>query len=146
MNPYRYTPHTKYDFNNKTDFEKLEKQAYDGTISIQDFPPAAYRYFNKLCSIYSAYKFDGLKHDDAVRMKAKAYSEYLEAKSAYEKWCGVYAEYQDNIRTVCTIITKIEKSHDVREIAELSCEAIALLTGEKDFALRQKNKWKDDVL
>ena len=145
MNPYRYASHTKYDFNNKADFERLEKQAYDGVISIQNFPPAAYRYFDKLRSIYRAYKFDGLDRDNAVKMKAEAYSEYQEAKSAYEKWCSVYAEYQDNIRQTCTIITKIEKSHDVREIAGLACEVISLLTGEMSFAQRQKAKWEADT-
>ena len=119
MNPYRYASHPEYDFNNEADFRKLEKQAYDGVISIQNFPPAAYRYFDKLRSIYRAYKFDGLNQTDAKKMKSEAYSEYLEAKSAYEEWRSVYAEYQDNIRQTCTIITKIEKSHDVREIAGL---------------------------
>lgn len=145
MNPYRYASHPEYDFNNEADFRKLEKQAYDGVISIQHFPPAAYRYFDKLRNIYRAYKFDGLNQADAKKMKSEAYSEYLEAKSAYEEWCSVFAEYQDNIRQTCTIITKIEKSHDVREIAGLACKAISLLTGEASFAQRQKAKWEADT-
>ena len=42
MNPYKIQSKLKFDFNNPEDFKKLEKMAYDVTIDISEFPPAAY--------------------------------------------------------------------------------------------------------
>ena len=41
-----------YDFKNPADFAELEKQANSGTIDYSMFPPAAYRYFDKLKKLY----------------------------------------------------------------------------------------------
>ena len=42
-------------------------------------------------------------------------------------------------------MSEIEKTHDVSDIALKACEVIALLTGEVNFAQRQKAKWEADT-
>lgn len=140
MNPYKIYSKPKFDFKNPNDFKKLEKMAYDMTIDISDFPPAAYRYFDKLRTLYAEYKFDNLPEEIAKRRKDEIYSNYKEALSAYELWCKLCSDYQDNIRKAGTMLSDIEKSNDVKDIAVLACEVIGIMMGDENFAPRQKKK------
>ena len=142
MNPYKIQSKLKFDFNNPEDFKKLEKMAYDVTIDISEFPPAAYRYFDRLRIIYAEYKYDNLPKEVAANRKAKIYSDYKETISAYEQWCSVYKSYQDNICKAGTLINDIEKSDNVKDIAILACEVIGIMTGDASFTQRQKKKLK----
>ena len=45
----------KTDFSNSAVWKSLEKQAYQGTIEISDFPPVEYKYFSELRQIYYAF-------------------------------------------------------------------------------------------
>lgn len=132
----------KYDFNNPEHFKKLERQAYDGTIDVTGFPPAAYRYFDRLRLLYYRYKYDGLSKSQAESEKKKLVAEYKEAVSAYENWCAVYKEHQDNIRKSEMMMSDIEKTTSVNEIAVKACNIIAILTGESSFGKRQATKIK----
>ena len=142
MNPYKIQSKPKFDFNNPEDFKKLEKMAYDVTIDISEFPPAAYRYFDQLRIIYAEYKYDNLPKEVAATRKAKIYSDYKETISAYEQWCSVYKSYQDNVRKAGTLINDIEKSDNAEDIAVLACEVIGIMTGDASFYPRQKKKLK----
>lgn len=129
-----------YDFKNPEDFKTLEKQAYDMSIDIEKFPPAAYRYFDKLRNIYARYKYDNLSKEDAEAEKRKIYSDYIKALNSYDMWCAMYAQYQEDIRQCGQILNDIEKSHDVTEIALLACTAISLMTSDRNFIKRQERK------
>lgn len=142
MNPYKIQSKLKFDFNNPEDFKKLEKMAYDVTIDISEFPPAAYRYFDQLRIIYAEYKYDNLPKEVAANRKAKIYSDYKETISAYEQWCSVYKSYQDNVRKAGTLMNDIEKSDNAEDIAVLACEVIGIMTGDASFSKRQKKKLK----
>lgn len=142
MNPYKIQSKPKFDFNNPEDFKKLEKMAYDVTIDISEFPPAAYRYFDQLRIIYAEYKYDNLPKEVAANRKAKIYSDYKETISAYEQWCSVYKSYQDNVRKAGTLMNDIEKSDNAEDIAVLACEVIGIMTGDASFSKRQKKKLK----
>ena len=144
MNPYKIQSKPKFDFNNPEDFKKLEKMAYDVTIDISEFPPAAYRYFDQLRIIYAEYKYDNLPKEVAANRKAKIYSDYKETISAYEQWCSVYKSYQDNVRKAGTLINDIEKSDNAEDIAVLACEVIGIMTGDASFYPRQKKKLKGE--
>lgn len=146
MNPYKIQSRPEFDFNDPEDFKKLEKMAYDVTIDISRFPPAAYRYFDQLRIIYAEYKYDNLPKEVAASRKAKIFSDYKETISAYEQWRSVYKAYQDNIRKAGTLMNDIEKSNTAEDIALLACEVIGIMTGDESFAPRQKKKIKRRTL
>lgn len=136
----------KYDFNAPEHFKKLEKQAYDGIIDVTGFPPAAYRYFDSLRKLYAAYKYDDLGKYEAQAAKQKLLADYKEAAEAYEMFCTVHRNYQENIIKAGTLLSDIEKSRDVCEIALKACECIQIMTGEFEFLKRQRKKiLKEDV-
>lgn len=145
MNPYRYTSKPEFNLSNPEDFRKLERMAYDMTIEIDNFPPTAYCYFDKLRNLYARYKYDNLPKESAEAEKKKLYYEYMESTAAYHRWCGVHKAYQENIRKAGSLRNDIEKSEDIKEIALKACEVIALMTGDDSFAERQKRKIQEQV-
>lgn len=138
--------YTKYDFKDPGHFKTLERLAYDGSIDVSGFPPAAYRYFDSLRLLYAKFKYDGLSKTEASVRKRKLLSQYNEAVSAYEGWRSAYVYYQDNLRRSGTLLSEIEKSRDVRDIALKACECIGLMTGDEEFLKRQARKIKEEYL
>lgn len=135
---------TILNFKDEGTFQRLERQAYDGTIDVTKFPPAEYKYFSELKKIYYAFKFEGLSREDAFRRKQILLRKYSEAISEHDRRTAVYAQFQENIRKAGENISRIEKSHDVTEVALLACETLGLMMGENSFYGRQKRKWQDD--
>lgn len=129
-------------FKDKDTFRRLERQAYDSTIDVSDFPPAEYKYFSELRRIYYAFKFEGLAKSDAEKQKAVLLRNYREDLQEHDDRLAVYRHYQGNIRQSEMICTAIQKSHDVTEIALLACKAISLMTDEPTFAKLQERKIK----
>jgi len=127
-------------FKDKDIFHKLERQAYDGTLDVSDFPPAEYKYFSELRKIYYAFKFEGLAKTDAEKQKAVLIRHYRKDLQEHENRLEVYCRYQENIRQSEMICTAIQKSHDITEIALLACKAISLMTDEPTFAKLQERK------
>lgn len=134
----------KYDFQNPEHFKALEKQAYDGTIEVAGFPPAAYRYFDSLRLLYARFKYDNLSKEDALAKKQKLLTQYNEDTAAIIGMKSAYQYYQDNIRKAGTLLSDIEKSSDIKEIALIACEAIQCMTGEMNFLKRQKKKIEEN--
>lgn len=136
----------KYDFNDPEHFKKLEKQAYDGIIDVTGFPPAAYRYFDSLRKLYAEYKYDNLGKAEALAAKQKLLADYKEAAEAYEMFCTVHRNYQENIIKAGSLLSDIEKADDVVTIALKACECIQIMTGEFEFLKRQRKKiLKEDI-
>lgn len=129
-----------YDFKNPEHFKVLERQAYDGTIDVSGFPPAAYRYFDSLRLLYAKFKYENLSKQEAAARKQILLSQYNAACADYEGWRSSFVCYQDNIRKAGTLLSDIEKSHDTKEIALKSCECIGLMTGDANFLKRQMKK------
>ena len=127
-------------FKDKNTFRKLERQAYDGTIDVTKFPPAEYRYFSELKKLYYAFKFEELPKEEASRKKRILLKLYKEAISEYENRLNVSRLFQEHIRIAELNLSKIEKSHDVYEIALLACESLGAMMGEDTFYNRQKQK------
>lgn len=127
-------------FKDKDTFHRLERQAYDGTIDVSDFPPAEYKYFSELRKVYYAFKFEGLAKSDAEKQKAVLLGHYREDLQEHENRLEVYRRYQKNIRQSEMLCTAIQKSRDIAEIALLACKAISLMTGEQTFAKLQERK------
>lgn len=132
-----------YDLKNSGDFKKLELQAYDGTIDVSRFPPAAYRYFSELKNLYEKYKFENLSRSEAASRKAQLYKDYLETISEYKKFCDVYRTYQENIRKTGTLLSDIEKADNPEDAMILACRVIGLMIGDENFEKRQRRKIND---
>lgn len=129
-----------YDFEKPEDFAELEKQAYCGTIDYSMFPPAAYRYFDKLTKLYAEFKEGGITKELAEQTKRKIYCEYKTAWQDYKNWLSVWKEHQNAIRLAGTGLAAINKSKDVYEIAKNACAVIGLMTGDKSFYKCQLKK------
>ncbi|MDE5582390.1 MAG: hypothetical protein K2J08_01610 [Ruminococcus sp.] len=123
----------KFDFNNPEDFRRAERLTYDGTLDVSDFLPAEYKYFSELRKIYHAFKFEELIKSDAEKQKAVLLRRYRDDLSEHRYRLEVCRQYQDNIRTAGMLMTKIQKSHDIREIAETAVRAVGLMTGDETF-------------
>ena len=134
---------TILNFKNPDEFRMLERQAYDGTIDVSDFPPAEYMYFSELRKIYYAFKFEGLPKEEASQKKQILLSRYHDAVAEHEKYCEVYREYQSNILRADTLISEINKAESIHEIAVLACTVIGLMRGERTFAKRMKHKMEE---
>ena len=134
---------TILNFKNPDEFKQLERQAYNGTLDVSDFPPAEYKYFSELRKIYYAFKFEGLSKEEASRKKQILLRRYHEAVSEHEKYCEVFREYQENIIKSEMLRTAIQKSADIKEIALLACKCISLMTGDEVFYRLQKQKMED---
>ncbi len=106
------------------------------------FPPAAYRYFDSLRLLYARYKYDNLSKEDAAAEKQKLLAQYNEATAAVMGMKSAYQYYQDNIRKAGSLLSQIEKSHNIAEIAMLACECIGMMTNDTDFLKRQKIKFE----
>lgn len=96
-------------------------------------------YFS-LKSLYSSYCSGEVNKESAKKIKAEIIMKCEEYEKSYNRWVAVYAQFQHSIHLCHELMTKIEKSDDVHEIAELSLEAVSLLTGDEGFAQRQRNK------
>ena len=131
---------TQINFNDSDTRKRLERQAYDGTIDVTDFPPAEYMYFSELRKIYYDFKFEGLSKEYAQKRKHMLLRRYNEAASERENFRSVYKEYQDNIRRAGGLIAQIHKSQDIREIALLACTAIGLMQGYSAFVKLMEKK------
>ena len=85
-------------------------------------------------------KFEELPKEEASRKKRILLKLYKEAISEYENRLNVSRQYQEHIRIAELNLSKIEKSHDVYEIALLACESLGAMMGEDTFYNRQKQK------
>ena len=130
-------------FKNPDEFKRLERQAYNGTLDVSDFPPAEYLYFSELRKIYYAFNFEGLSREEASRKKNILFREYQENVREHEDRLNVYRAYQENIIKSEMLRTAIQKSADIKEIALLACKCISLMTGDEVFYRLQKQKMED---
>lgn len=123
----------KLDFTNDEQFKALEKMAYTGTLEVERFPMAEYKYFTELRKIYYAFKFEGLTKERTEFFKKQIHNEYLENKKTHDYYMKVTGTYQANLLKTSDLRAKVNKSEDLVEIASLCCEAVTLLTGDDLF-------------
>ena len=123
----------KIDFKNPEDFRRAERLSYDGTLDCTDFPPPEYKYFSELRKIYYAFKFEGLSQELAERQKKALLIEYQRYLETFENARKTYADWQGNIKAAEMLMTKIQKSHDINEIASTAIQIIGKLTHDETF-------------
>ena len=123
----------KFDFSNPEDFCRAERLTYDGTLDYSDFSPPEYKYFSELRKIYHAFKFEGLSQEEAERQKKSLLIDCRKYLENFNYCRSVWKKYQENIRVSEMLKTKIQKSHDIREIAETAVRAVGLMTNDESF-------------
>ncbi len=123
----------KFDFNKPEDFRRAERLAYNGNLDCTDFPPPEYKYFSELRKVYQAFKFDGLSKEDAECQKKSLLIDYRKYLENFTYCKEVWRKYQDNIKVAEMLMTKIQKSHDIREIAETAIRVISLMMCDEVF-------------
>lgn len=96
--------------------------------------------YQAFANLYSRLNLKQVVRDQAKIEKKRILETYTRTRSEYERYIAVYKERQDNICKVGSLLSDIEKSHDVREIALRACECIGLMTGDIEFAKQQAKK------
>lgn len=99
--------------------------------------------YTSLRALYSSYHKGEINRDNAKSEKIKIIAKCQKLEDTYLDWCSAYKYYQDNIRKAGTLLSDIEKSNNVREIALLACKAISLMTSDTSFIKRQEKKIKE---
>lgn len=99
-----------------------------------------------LRAIYSSWRRGDITKEQGTAEKNKAVAECERFNEEYQHWCEVHKAYQDSIRKADVLMSEIEKSHDTAEIAVKACEVVGILTGDDNFAGRQKRKVNNDKL
>lgn len=97
-----------------------------------------------LRALYSSWRKGDISKIDGVAEKKKVISECKRFDNEYQLWRSVYATYQDNIRKAGTMLSDIEKSKNVEDIALKACEVIGIMTGDGNFAKRQERKIRNE--
>ena len=119
------------------ELKRLERQAYDGSINIDNLPAPEYRYFDRLRRLYEKFKFGGMPLDFAERMKQIAYSEYIQDIELYKRYRLMYVQYQYNIRQAEQLKIDAEKRGDLF----MAADAVGLLTGDENYGKRIRKKF-----
>ena len=130
----------KTDFSNSAVWKSLEKQAYQGTIEISDFPPVEYKYFSELRQIYYAFKFEGLSQSDAEKLKIKLFRQYQDEKQSYDKYHQFVKDWNQTIIKSELLRSQIAKSSDIAEKLKLAVECIGILTSDAVFTRTETEK------
>ncbi len=122
------------------ELKKLERQAYDGSINLDNLPAPEYRYFDRLRRLYEKFKFDNMPKDFAERMKRIAYSEYIQDIEERKRYTLMYAQYQYNIKQAERLKIEAEKADDLHHIACCTADIVGMLTGDEGYGKRIKKK------
>ena len=119
----------KIDLRDPEIFAQLERQAYEGTVNLLPLPAPAYKYFSELTAVYRAFRFEGMPKEDAERRKQLLYKDYQRQVQEIHRARDAYASWQDSVRIAGMLLSEIEKSKSVFDIAEKACKVIGKLIG-----------------
>lgn len=102
--------------------------------------------YTALRALYGSYRRQELDRDSAKTEKRKIIAECERYESEYLAWTAAAKYYQDNIRRSGTLLSDIEKSRDIRDIALKACECIGIMTGDSEFPERQARKFEEEKI
>ncbi len=100
--------------------------------------------YQAFANLYNRLNLKKIVRDQAKTEKKRILKTYAETKSEYERYRSANKEYRENIRKAGTLLSDIEKTQDIREIALKSCECIGIMTDDADFLKRQMKKFVED--
>lgn len=126
----------RYNFNDENEFLKLERMAYDNVLDYTNFPPAEYKYFDKLSQLGSMYRNGQLPKGICKEYKEAYLCDYRKDAEKARKNQEAESKYQENIRRSDELRCKINSTddHDTKLMYALRC--IELLTCEEGFERR----------
>jgi len=121
------------DFTNPEQFHELEKQAYQGTLDYDEFPPCEYKYFARLCQVYYAFRFEGLLQGEAERAKKLIFRQYQQELQDYQYYTDFVKRWHANIRNAGSYRDEILKTSDTVEKYILAVKCVGAMTGDEVF-------------
>ena len=126
----------RYNFNDESEFLKLERMAYDNVLDYTDFPPAEYKYFDKLSQLGSMHRNGQLPKGICKERKEAYLSDYRKDAEKAQKNQEAESKYQEHIRKSDELRCKINSTdgHEAKLMLALRC--IELMTGEEGFERR----------
>lgn len=99
--------------------------------------------YTSLRALYTSWRKREISTDIAQAEKRRIISECEQYETQYKAWTEAYRYYQTNIRRAGMLLSKIEKSDDVSDIALLSVDAIGLMTGDEVFPKRVRKRIRE---
>lgn len=130
----------KPNFNNETEFEKLEDKAIDGQLDYSDYPPEEYKYFSKLSKLGYCNRHKGWSVEICKAKQSEFKKEYLKEKDNNNTFLNLSKKIQKNILLSGEYVRQMYKSDDKDEIILLSFKTIECLTNENGFTKRMKER------
>lgn len=90
--------------------------------------------------LYQSYHKGEISKENAKSEKRKMLGEYERFKMTYDNWLKEFGYHQGNIRRAGTLLSDIEKTKNVKDIAVLACKVIGIMIGDESFFPRQMKK------
>ena len=129
-----------YDFLDPEAFKKLETDCYKAgvrgcTIDYSNFPAAEYRYFERLCGVYTKYSREEISLEEAKAQKLALYKDYKNDLAQYLKYSEVCKKHQETVKAteqLCSALCKmtIKFPDDVHEALRTALKIVSAARGE----------------
>lgn len=137
------------DYNNSDWFNNLKKEVWecasaDKEINLSKLQPHEYKYFCELYLLYNDIHHKRIAQEEAKKQDEENYKEYVKYANTMIDYYHARIIINDNIKKAGTLLSEIEKTQDITDIAKKSCEVIGLMTGDDGFLKRQKRKWEKE--
>lgn len=115
------------------DWEEVAEKAYRGEPLPEHAPLLALGYYTALRQIYKDFIDGKLSRDEGARRKEVIRQKLDDEASSSEQRAKAYAYYQDAIRVCGILRSEINKSNDLKEVADKALQCVALVTGDAYF-------------
>ena len=137
----RHTRHlsenmVRHNFKNPEEFAALERQAYDGQLDFNSFPPAEYRYFDRIQDIGYRSRHEGLTREQARSERDKALRDYRNDIDALTGNLNAARQYTESRVRMGALVDEIYKEHSPLGKLRLALEFVELTMHEEGFARR----------
>ena len=135
----------KINFENPAVFEKLEHMAYENTLDYTDFPPAEYKYFDKLSQLGSSYRSGQLPKGLCKELKESYLCDYRKDAEMMRKNLEAEKHYQECIRKSDELRCKINSTFSRELKLMYALRYIELMTGEEGFEERNMKEREENA-
>ena len=124
--------------------EEIERLARDNKPlpEFTNLPDACL--YETLSALWATYRNGKIDKDTAHSRKLRIIRRYKEFTAAYDTFCAVYREQQDNIRKIGTLRTDIARETDERERLRLCIQAISVMTGDRVFQKTELERLEEE--
>ena len=121
-------------------FKKLESDCYRAgvqgkTIDYSDFPAAEYKYFERLCGVYSKFSRKEITLEEAKAQKQLFFKDYKNDIAQYLKYSDVCKKHQETVKAtelLCAALCKmtIKLPDEVHEAFKIALKIVSAARGE----------------